>query len=141
MSFWRYSVYLLLGIIFGFTLIKSEAASWYRITEMFYLHSFHMYGIIMSAIITAVSGIFLIKRWVGKPSLEGTLIEIPQKKPGRINYPLGGFIFGLGWGTIGLCPGPIFALVGSGSLSALVLLASALHGTWLYGAVREHLPN
>ena len=98
-------------------------------------------GIIISAIGTAVVGLFLIKRLVGKPSLEGEVINIPVKKPGKVNYPVGGFLFGLGWGTIGLCPGPIFALVGTGSLSAIVLLASALHGTWLFGVFRDRLPK
>ncbi len=137
----RYIPYLLTGIIFGFTLIKSEAASWYRIQEMFHLQSFHMFGIIISAILTAMIGIQLIKRLQGKQSLEGSIIEIPKKKPGFINYPLGGFIFGLGWGTIGLCPGPIFALIGSGSLPTIFLLGGALHGTWLFGVVRNYLPG
>ena len=137
----RYFPYLILGTLFGLTLIKSEAASWYRIQEMFLFQSFHMFGILFSAIITATLSLQLIKRLQGKASLEGTEIVIPVKKPGFINYPLGGFIFGLGWGTIGLCPGPIFALAGSGSLPALILLGSALHGTWLYGVVRDYLPG
>lgn len=137
----RFAPYLLLGILFGFALIKSEAASWYRIQEMFYFQSFHMYGIIISAISTATLSLFAVRRLVGRRSLEGEVINIPVKKPGRVNYPLGGFIFGLGWGTIGLCPGPIFALIGTGSIPALILLVSALHGTWLFGVLRDRLPQ
>ena len=132
--------YLMAGILFGFTLIKSEAASWYRIQEMFHFQSFHMYGILISAVVTGFLTIQVMKRMVGKRSLEGAPITIPYKKPGRWNYPLGGFIFGIGWGTIGLCPGPIFALVGSGSIGALLVLGGALHGTWLYGTFKKYLP-
>jgi hypothetical protein len=133
--------YLVTGIIFGFVLMKSEAASWYRIMEMFHFQSFQMYGIITSAIATALIGTELIKRFTSIKSIEGTIIAIPQKADGNLRYPIGGFIFGLGWGIVGLCPGPIFALAGAGSLGALVILLGALHGTWLYGALRTRLPH
>lgn len=137
----KYLPYLIAGTLFGFTMVKSEAASWYRIMEMFYFDSFHMYGIMMSAVITAFIGVQVMKHFAGKPSLEGEAMEIPVKEPGRYRFILGGFIFGLGWGVIGLCPGPMFSLVGMGSIGALVSLAGALHGTWLYGAIRKHLPE
>lgn len=137
----RYVPYVLAGMVFGFTLMKSEAASWYRIQEMFHLQSFHMYGIMFSAVLTGFVGAQLFRLLVGRPSLEGAPIAIPKKMPGRFRYPLGGLIFGLGWGVIGLCPGPIFALVGSGSLGAMVVLGGALHGTWLFGAAERYLPR
>ena len=137
----RFLPYLLAGMLFGFTLVKAEAASWYRIMEMFHFQSFHMYGIMMSAIITGVIGVQFMKRLVGRASLEGTPMEIPSKEKGRYKFVLGGMIFGLGWGIIGLCPGPIFALVGMGSIGALIALAGALHGTWLFGALRGYLPE
>lgn len=136
----RYFPYMLLGIVFGFVIIKSEVASWYRIQEMFYFQSFHMYGVLISAIITATISIFLVKRLVGKKSLDGSIIAIPNKPAGTLNYPLGGFIFGIGWGIIGLCPGPMFALVGAGSLPTWIVLIGALHGTWLYGVAKQHVP-
>ena len=137
----RFIPYLFAGALFGFTLVKAEAASWYRIMEMFYFDSFHMYGIMMTAIITAVIGVQLMKRFTGRASLEGTPMEIPVKETGRYKYIYGGLIFGLGWGIIGLCPGPLFALIGMGSVGALAALAGALHGTWLYGVLRNHLPE
>ena len=137
----RYLPYLLAGVLFGFVLIKSEAASWYRIQEMFHFQNFHMFGILFSAIATGMLSIQIIKRMGEKRSLDGQTIAIPEKPPGRISYLVGGLIFGLGWGLIGLCPGPIFALVGTGSLGAMVVLAGALHGTWLYGALKQHLPH
>lgn len=100
-----------------------------------------MYGIMMSAIITASIGIQVMKHFAGRASLEGTPMEIPKKEAGRYKFVFGGLIFGLGWGVIGLCPGPIFALVGMGSVGALIALAGALHGTWLYGALRRYLPE
>lgn len=137
----RFIPYLFAGMMFGFVMVKSEAASWYRIMEMFYFQSFHMFGIMGSAIATGLAGVFLLKRFGSKSALDGSTIEIPSKEPGRWNYILGGLIFGLGWGIIGLCPGPIFALVGMGSIGALAALAGALHGTWLYGVVKSKLPH
>jgi uncharacterized membrane protein YedE/YeeE len=128
-------------MMFGFVMVKSEAASWYRIMEMFYFQSFHMFGIMGSAIATGLVGVFLLKRFGSKSALDGSTIEVPSKEPGRWNYILGGLIFGLGWGIIGLCPGPIFALVGMGSIGALAALAGALHGTWLYGVLKGKLPH
>lgn len=137
----RYLPYLLAGVIFGFVLIKSEAASWYRIQEMFHFQNFHMFGIMFSAIFTGFISIQIIKRFSHKHSLDGQSIVIPVKEPGRKSYILGGLIFGFGWGLIGLCPGPVFALVGTGSIGAAIVLAGALHGTWLYGALKQHLPH
>jgi len=137
----RFIPYLFAGMMFGFVMVKSEAASWYRIMEMFYFQSFHMFGIMGSAIATGLAGVFLLKRFGSKSALDGSTIEIPSKEPGRWNYILGGIIFGLGWGIIGLCPGPIFALVGMGSIGALAALAGALHGTWLYGVLKSKLPH
>jgi uncharacterized membrane protein YedE/YeeE len=137
----RFVPYLFAGMMFGFVMVKSEAASWYRIMEMFYFQSFHMFGIMGSAIATGLVGVFLLKRFGSKSALDGSTIEVPSKEPGRWNYILGGLIFGLGWGIIGLCPGPIFALVGMGSIGALAALAGALHGTWLYGVVKSRLPH
>ena len=137
----RYLPYLFAGSLFGFVLVKSEAASWYRIQEMFHFQNFHMFGILFSAILTGFVSIQLIKRFSHKHALDGQSIQIPEKAPGRKSYILGGLIFGFGWGLIGLCPGPIFALVGTGSVGAMVVLAGALHGTWLYGALKQHLPH
>jgi len=137
----RFLPYLLAGLAFGFVLVKSEAASWYRIMEMFHFQSFHMFGIMATAIATGLAGIRLLKRRDRLHTLEGEVIAIPEKPPGHLNYVLGGIIFGLGWGVIGLCPGPIFALVGMGSIGALAALAGALHGTWLYGYLKNRPPH
>lgn len=137
----RYFPYLLAGILFGFVLVKAEAVSWYRIQEMFHFQNFHMFGIMFSAIATGLLSVQLIRRWGQRHSLDGQAIAIPAKPPGRKSYIYGGMTFGLGWGLIGLCPGPIFALVGMGSLGAVVVLAGALHGTWLYGALKDKVPH
>lgn len=137
----RYLPYLLAGLGFGFVMVKSEAASWYRIMEMFYFQSFHMFGIMMTAIATGLTGVLLLKRYGTSISVDGQPIVIPNKDPGWKNYLFGSVIFGLGWGIIGLCPGPIFALVGMGSSGAVAALVGALLGTWLYGCVKNHLPH
>ena len=133
-------VYLLMGLTFSFVLVRSEAASWYRVQEMFRFQSFHMYGLIGSAIATGMLGTWLLRRLRGT-TLRGQPIHIAPKARTYPRYVLGGLMFGVGWGLSGVCPGPIFILIGSGVPSMLVVLAFALIGTWLYGMLRPHLPH
>ena len=132
--------YLFTGIAFGIIMFKSEAASWFRIIEMFQFDSFHMYGIIGSALVVGVIGMQLIKRAQLK-SFSGDPIVIPPKAMGWKNYLFGGTIFGLGWGLAGACPGPIFTLIGAGFLPLIVVLVAALAGTFVYGMLRPKLPH
>jgi len=134
----KYCKYLMLGTLFGIILTKSEVISWFRIQEMFRFQSFHMYGIIGSAIVVGMISIQLIKRNRLK-SMDGEPIVLADKK---FNHGIwiGGFIFGLGWALTGACPGPLFAQLGSGIGSAAVLILAALAGTWTYSALREKLP-
>ncbi|QJD96079.1 YeeE/YedE family protein [Mucilaginibacter robiniae] len=131
--------FLLVGMCFGIILIKSEVISWFRIQEMFRLQSFHMYGIIGSAIVVAMISILLIKRFNIK-TIHQEAIIIPDKQF-NWGYVYGGLIFGLGWALTGACPGPIFAQIGSGILVTSVTLLSAIAGTWVYGLLREKLPH
>ncbi|GGJ76777.1 DUF6691 family protein [Deinococcus aquiradiocola] len=132
--------YLLAGTFFGVVLVKSEAASWYRIQEMFRFQSFHMYGLIGSAVLTGLPTTWLLRRFQTR-SLTGQTIQIQSKDPGLPRYVLGGLIFGLGWGLAGVCPGPVFTLLGSGVWAMLIVLFFALLGTWLYGVLRDRLPH
>jgi uncharacterized membrane protein YedE/YeeE len=97
--------YLIAGILFGIILIKSEVISWFRIQEMFHFRSFHMYGTMISAIITGMISIQIIKKLKLK-DIEGTRIHIEPKKFSWGNI-IGGLIFGLGWALTGACPGPL----------------------------------
>ncbi|WP_189071091.1 YeeE/YedE family protein [Deinococcus radiotolerans] len=133
-------VYLLMGVYFGVVLIKSEAASWYRIQEMFRFESIHMYGLIGSAVLTGLLTTWLLRR-SGVRSLDGQAITVTPKERSWERYVLGGATFGIGWGLAGVCPGPIFTLLGAGVWPMFVVLAFALIGTWLYGALRKHLPH
>jgi len=132
--------YLLVGFIFGIVLTKSEAVSWYRIYEMFHFQSFHMYGIIMTAVVTGIIGIQIIKRKQLK-DIKGKPIEIQDKEIGNARYWIGGTLFGLGWALVGSCPGPIFILLGAGFLSVGLILVGATLGTFLYGVFKDKLPN
>ena len=131
--------YLVLGILFGFIFIKAEVISWFRIQEMFRLQSFHMYGIIGSAIFVAMISIFIIKKFNIK-TIYGEEIIFHKKKfnKGQI---YGGLIFGFGWALTGACPGPLFAQIGTGATVVAVTLFSAIAGTWVYGYFREKLPH
>ena len=131
--------YLVLGVLFGIVLTKSEVVSWFRIQEMFRFQSFHMYGIIGSAIVVGLVSVQLIKRNRLK-TLNGEPIVIADKQFSHGVW-IGGLLFGFGWAITGACPGPMFAQLGSGSGAAAVLLAAALAGTWTYSALREKLPH
>ncbi|RPD42721.1 transporter [Chitinophaga barathri] len=131
--------FLLVGMVFGIILVKSEVISWFRIQEMFRLESFHMYGVIGSAIATAMIGVLLIRR-LKLRTLSGEEIVIP-KKPFTKGNVIGGLIFGLGWAITGACPGPLFAQIGSGFTVVIITLLSAIAGTWVYGRFREKLPH
>jgi len=132
--------YLFIGIFFGIVMYKSEAASWFRIYEMFQFQSFHMYGIIGSALILGVIGVQLIKSNKLK-SFFGEPIKIEPKEKGVWKYLNGGIVFGLGWALAGACPGPIYTLIGVGYVSILVVLAGALLGTFIYGLLQKKLPH
>ena len=132
--------YLLVGFFFGIVLTKAEAVSWYRIYEMFQFQSFHMYGIIMTAIATGLIGVQIIKRKKLK-DIDGKPIYIQDKEKGNVRYWIGGVFFGLGWAMVGACPGPIFILLGSGFLSVVLILFGAILGTFLYGVFKDRLPH
>jgi uncharacterized protein len=133
--------YFLLGSFFGIVIIKSEAASWFRVQEMFRFQSFHMYGILLAAVATAALSLALMRK-LGTRTLGGNAIAIPPKQLGTgRRYWIGGIIFGLGWALSGACPGPMFALAGSGIGVYALLVLSALAGTWVYGALRSTLPH
>ena len=133
--------YLLIGVYFGIIFTKSEVISWFRIQEMFRFQSFHMYGIIGSAVIVAMLSVQIIKRFKLK-DMDGNEIVIPPKEMGSgTRYWLGGTMFGLGWAITGACPGPMFALVGNGVTVMLVTIVSALAGTFAYGVLRPKLPH
>ena len=132
--------YLLVGFVFGIVLTKSEAVSWYRIYEMFQFQSFHMYGIIMVAIGTGTIGLQLIKSKKIK-DIKGQPIVIQDKESGSFRYWIGGLLFGLGWALVGSCPGPIFILLGAGFMPMVLVLLGALIGTFLYGVLKDKLPE
>jgi uncharacterized protein len=131
--------YALLGLFFGIILVKAEIISWYRMQEMFRLQSFHMYGVIGSAVAVGMLSVLLIKRYKLK-TIQGEDVAF-YPKPFNWGQVWGGLLFGLGWGMTGACPGPLFAQIGNGALVVTVVLLSAVAGTWVYGYLREKLPH
>ncbi len=132
--------FLLVGILFGIVLTKSEAISWYRIYEMFKFQAFHMYGIIGSAVGISMIFMLLFKKGVIKDYL-GNQIHVKEKKKGFTRTLVGGTIFGLGWALAGACPAPIFTLIGNGFLGIIVVLLGAVLGAFIYGLLSKKLPN
>ncbi len=132
-------VYMAIGIVFGIAFVKAEIVSWFRIQEMFRFQSFHMYGVIGTAVIVGVISVWLIRRFKPK-TIHGEGIRFTPKMlhKGQI---IGGLLFGCGWAMTGACPGPLFAQVGTGVLVILVVIASAVFGTWSYGLLRDKLPH
>jgi uncharacterized membrane protein YedE/YeeE len=136
----KYISFFALGIFFGIVLTKAEIISWYRIQEMFLFDSFHMYGVIGSAVVLGVIGTALIKKRKLK-SIRGQLIEFTPKNKSIPRYLFGGTLFGLGWAMVGACPGPIYILIGYGYSVIVVVLLGAIAGTWTYGLLRSKLPH
>ena len=136
----KFLKFLAVGIFFGIVMYKSEAASWFRIYEMFHFASFHMYGIIGSAVIIGVIGVQYIKRKDVKTA-QNQEMHLTPKKPGIYRYLIGGTIFGLGWALTGACPGPMFVLAGAGFYSILVVIAGSILGTLAYGLLHKKLPH
>ena len=137
---WYHNIkYLLVGVAFGIVFVKGEIISWFRIQEMFRLQSFHMYGVIGSAVAIGMISVWLIKKFNIK-TIYGEQIEFHSKtfNKGQI---YGGLLFGLGWAITGACPGPLFAQIGTGASVIVVTLISAITGTWLYGYFRDKLPH
>jgi uncharacterized protein len=136
---WFNLKYLAVGLVFGIVFVKTEVISWFRIQEMFRLQSFHMYGVIGTAVVVGAISVWLIKKYKVK-TIHGEEIQFTPKKfnKGQI---IGGLLFGLGWAMTGACPGPLFAQIGAGFLVVSVVLLSAIAGTWVYGYFREQLPH
>ena len=136
---WYNLKYALVGLLFGVVFIKAEIVSWYRIQEMFRLQSFHMYGVIGTAVAVGALSVFLIKKLDIK-TIYGERIDF-SPKPFSKGQIIGGLMFGFGWAMTGACPGPLFAQIGTGVMATGVTLLSAIAGTWVYGYVRERLPH
>jgi len=136
----KFLKFLVVGIFFGIVLVKSEAVSWYRIFEMFKFQSFHMYGIIGSAVFLGILFLGLLKKFNIKTT-EGKYLALPPKEKGFTRYLLGGTIFGLGWALAGACPGPMYILLGTGVYSMLIVIGAALFGTFIYGVLKDKLPH
>lgn len=131
--------YLFVGVLFGIVFVKAEIISWFRIQEMFRFQSFHMYGVIGSAVIVGALTVWLIKTFNIK-TIYGEKVEFTNKtfNKGQI---WGGLIFGFGWAITGACPGPLFAQIGTGATVIIITLLSAIAGTWVYGYFRDKLPH
>lgn len=132
--------YIVTGLLLGTVLYKSEAASWFRIYEMFQFKSFHMYGIIGTAVVTGAILVALIKKFKLK-DVSGNPIQFVPKQKSFARYFLGGTLFGLGWALAGACPGPMFVLVGAGYMPMLIVILGAVLGTWFYGLLKDKLPH
>ncbi len=139
LKWYQYLKYIVAGIAFGILLIKSEVISWFRIQEMFRLQSFHLYGVIGSAVITGIISVWLIKKTNAK-TISGEPIRFSRKTFNK-GQVYGGLLFGFGWAITGACPGPLYAQIGTGATVIIITLLSAVAGTWVYGYLRGKLPH
>ena len=136
----KFLKFLILGIIFGIIMSKAEIISWYRIYEMFRFESFHMYGVIGSALILGLFSVQMIT-FFNLKSYDGEEIIFTPKERGFVRYLIGGVIFGLGWSMTGACPGPLFVLLGKGVWPIILIILGSVFGTFLYGLLRDKLPH
>jgi uncharacterized protein len=131
--------YTFIGLAFGIVFVKAEIISWFRIQEMFRLQSFHMYGVIGSAVVVGAISVWLIKKFKIK-TIQGEEVQL-SNKPFNKGQIYGGLLFGIGWALTGACPGPLYAQIGVGATVVVITLLSAVAGTWVYGLVRNKLPH
>ena len=136
----KFIKFLLVGIVFGIVMAKSEAISWFRIQEMFRFQAFHMYGIIGTAVVLGVLGVALNKKFNIRDINGNPIVFLPKDKS-IVRYLLGGSIFGLGWALSGACPGPMVVNIGYGFLSMAIVFVSAIVGTYLYAVIKDKLPH
>jgi len=136
---WHLLKYAVAGMLLGIVFVKAEIISWFRIQEMFRLQSFHMYGVIGSAVVVAAISVWIIKRFSIK-TISGEKIDFTPKRYNK-GQIIGGLIFGAGWALTGACPGPLFAQIGTGAFVVIIMILSAMAGTWVYGLFREKLPH
>lgn len=136
----KFLKYIFTGILFGIVMTKSEAISWFRIQEMFRFQSFHMFGIIGTAVFLGMIAVGLIKKFQVK-DFSGDHIQFSDKESGWKKYLFGGIIFGLGWALTGACPGPIFVSIGYGYVGMILVAVGAVLGTYIYGVIKEKLPH
>ena len=136
----KFLKFLVLGIVFGIIMSKAEIISWYRIYEMFSFESFHMYGVIGSALALGLLSVQVIK-FFNLKSFDGYKIIFNSKDKGITRYIIGGFIFGLGWSMTGACPGPLFVLLGKGVWPIMLIILGSVFGTFLYGLLKDKLPH
>ncbi|MFN5628499.1 MAG: DUF6691 family protein [Bacteroidota bacterium] len=136
----KFIKFLLLGVIFGIVMAKSEAMSWFRIQEMFRFQAFHMYGIIGTAVTLGVIGVFVIKKFNIRDYAGNPIVFYPKEKS-IVRYLIGGIIFGLGWALSGACPGPMVVNIGYGYLSMTIVFFFAIVGTYFYGIIKDKLPH
>jgi hypothetical protein len=131
--------YGFVGVLFGVVFVKAEVINWFRIQEMFRLQSFHMYGVIGSAVMVGALSIWIIKK-ANIKTIHGDdiVIKVKQFDMGKI---YGSLLFGFGWAITGACPGPLFAQIGTGALVVAVTLLSAIGGAWVYGYFKSRLPH
>ena len=88
-------LYLLFGVVFGWTLSRSGAADYDLIQKMFLFQDFQLYGIMGTAVAIAAPGFWLIKRR-GR-TLTGAAVAMGEKPRHRGNV-VGGVLFGIGSG-------------------------------------------
>lgn len=135
----RQLIFIVLGVLFGMVMYKAEAASWFRIYEMFNFQSFHMYGFMGSALVVGIAGVQWMKR--SAKNVDGERVTVAPKQMSITRYLVGGIFFGLGWALVGACPGPMFVLLGAGVLPMLIVIVSGLFGTFIYGLLKDKLPH
>jgi uncharacterized membrane protein YedE/YeeE len=132
----RNAAFLLIGVVFGVTLYKAEIISWYRIQEMFRFDSFHMYGVMGSAVATAMLSLAILSRRSARE--DGA---VTTRRPFQHGIWIGGLLFGMGWALTGACPGPLWVHIGAGTEVMLIAIGSALAGVLAYAFLDPKLPH
>ena len=129
-------LFIFFGIAFGFLMSRAGATNFDFYAQLFLFENLQLLWVIVFAVITGMSGIFLLKRLNLAAVINGAKLTFTGK-PKQKGLVAGALMFGVGWGLAGTCPGSAAVMLGEGKLIVLAAMLGMLCGTYMYGWVYQ----
>lgn len=131
---------LVMGITFGFLMSRAGATTFDYHAQMFLFIDMQLMKVIGTAVVVAMIGVFLLKKYHVQALTTGMEVDF-VKKPYQQGLVAGAFLFGIGWAMTAACPGTVPAMLGEGKISALFTLIGLLLGTMAYGVLQSFIAH
>lgn len=129
---------LLMGIAFGFFMSHAGATTYDYHAKMFLFQDFQLLIVIAMAVVIAMIGVTLMKKFHVTAIATGAEVDF-VKKPYQKGLIAGAMLFGIGWGMTASCPGTIPAMIGEGKIAGIFALIGLLIGTMAYGILQSYI--